>query len=50
MPTKTNKIFHYVDVGDAKQHPYRSNHVKQQILKEEILYLLENYFIEPSKS
>ena len=53
MPTRTNKFFHDVDVGDAKpikQHPYRSNPVKQQILKEEIQYMLQNYFIEPSKS
>ena len=54
VPTRTNKLFlHGVDVGDAKpvkQHPYRSNPVKQQILKEEIKYLLENDFIEPSKS
>ena len=45
-----NKIFHDVDVGDAKpikKHPYRPNPVKQQILKEENKYLLENYFIEP---
>ena len=53
MPTRTNKIFHDVDVGDAKpikRHPYRSSPVKQQILKEEIQYLLENDFTEPSKS
>ena len=39
IPTRTNKTFHDVDVGDAKpikQHPYRSNPVKQQILKEEM--------------
>ena len=49
---RTNKIFHDVDVGDAKpikQHPYRSNPVKQQILKQQIQYLLENDFTEPSK-
>ena len=49
VPTRTNKIFHDVDVDDAKpikQHPYRSNIVKQQILNEEIRYLLENNFIE----
>ena len=42
-----------MDVSDAKpikQHLYRSKTVKQQILKEEIQYLLENDFIEPSKS
>ena len=53
VPTRTNKLFlHGVGVGDAKpikQHPYRSNPVKQQILKKEIKYLLENDFIEPWK-
>ena len=54
VPTRTNNFFHDVDVGDAKpikQHPYRSNPVKQEILKEQIQYpMLENDFIEPSKS
>ena len=54
MSTRTNKIVHDVIVGDAnpnKQHPYRSNPVRQQILREKIQYLLENDFIlEPSKS
>ena len=53
VPTRTNKIFHEADVGDAKpikQHPYRSNPVKQRILKEEIQYVLENNLTEPSKS
>ena len=53
VPTRTNKFFYDVDVGDAKpikQHPYQSNPVKQQILKEEIQCLLEIDFIEPSKS
>ena len=52
LKTRTNKFFHDVDVDDAKpikQHPYRSNPVKQQILKEEMQYLLENDFIEQSK-
>ena len=36
VPTRTYKIFHDVDVLDAKpieQHPYRSIPVKQHILK-----------------
>jgi len=52
-PTQTNVIFHDVDVGDAspiKQHPYRTNPIKQQHMEKEIRYLLENGFIEPSKS
>ena len=53
VPTRTDKIYHDVDVGDAtpvKQHPYRLNPAKQKYLHEEIKYLLENDFIEPSKS
>ena len=49
MPTRTNKIFYDVDAKPITQHPYRSTPVNQQILTEEIQYLLENYFIEPSK-
>ena len=33
-----------------KQHPYRMNPVKQQYLREEVQYLLDNDFIEPSQS
>ena len=33
-----------------KQHPYRMNHMKLQYLREEIQYLLDNDFIEPSQS
>ena len=46
-------MYHDVDVGNAepvKQHPYRLNPSKQKYLKEEIKYLLENDFIEPSNS
>ena len=53
IPTRTNKIYHDVDVGDAtpvKQRPYRLNPAKQKYLHEEIEYLLENDFIEPSRS
>lgn len=53
MPSRTKQIYHDVDVGDAapiKQHPYRLNPRKHQYLKEEIKYLLENDFIEPSSS
>ena len=32
-----------------KKHPYRMNPVKQQYLGEEIQYLLDNDFIEPSQ-
>ena len=33
-----------------KQHPYRMNLMKLQYLREEIRYLLDNDFIEPSQS
>ena len=47
------QIYHNVDVGNAspvKQHPYRLNPTKQKYPKEEIQFLLENDFIEPSHS
>ena len=53
VPSRTDRITHDVDIGDAppiKQHPYRLNPIKQQHLDEEIKYLLENDFIEPSQS
>ena len=53
IPTRNDKIFHDVDTGGSqpmKQHPYRMNPVKQQYLREEIQYLLDNDFIEPSQS
>ena len=33
-----------------KQHPYRMNPVEQQILRDQVQYLLDNDFIEPSQS
>ena len=54
IPSKTEKIYHDVELIDGskpvKQHPYRMNPVKQQILREEVQYLLDNDFIEPSQS
>ena len=53
VPRRTDQIYHDVDIGNAdpiKQHPYRLNPRKQKYLKEEIKYLLENDFIEPSNS
>ena len=53
IPTRTDKIFHDVEIGGSKpvkQHPYRMNPVKQQYLREEIQYLLDNDFVEPSQS
>ena len=54
IPSRTDNIFHDVDINDGskpvKQHPYRMNPVKQQYLMEEVQYLLDNDFIEPSQS
>ena len=53
IPTRTDKIYHDVDVGDSlavKQHPYRLNPIKQKYLHDEVQYLLKHDFIEPSKS
>ena len=53
VPSRTDTIIHDVDVGDAqpiKQHPYRLNPQKDEYLKNEVQYLLDNDFIEPSQS
>ena len=53
IPTRTDKIYHDVIVEDSKpikQHPYRMNLLKQKYLQDEVKYLLENDFIEPSQS
>ena len=51
--TRTVKIYHDVIVEDSKpvkQHPYRMNPLKRKYLQDEVKYLLENDFIEPSQS
>ena len=53
VPTKTNLVYHDVDVNGAtpvKQHPYRVNPIKLEIMRKEIKYMLENDIIEPSDS
>ena len=53
IPTRTDKIYHDVIVEDSKpikQHPYRMNPLKPKYLQDEVKYLLENDFIEPSQS
>ena len=53
IPTRTDKIYHDFIVEDSKpikQHPYRMNPLKQKYLQDEVKYLLENDFIEPSQS
>ena len=44
IPSKTDKIYHDVELIDG------SKPVKQQILRDEVQYLLDNDFIEPSQS
>ena len=54
IPSRTDKIYHDIKLIDGfkpvKQHPYRTNPVKKQILREDFQYLLDNDFIEPSQS
>ena len=53
IPTRTDQIYHDVDIEDSnriKQNPYRINPMKLQYLREEIQFLLDNAFIEPSQS
>ena len=54
IPFKTDKIYHDAELIDGskrvKQHPYRMNPVKQQILRDEVQYFLDKDFIEPSQS
>ena len=33
-----------------QQHPYRMNPIKQQIIRDEVQYMLDYDFIEPSQS
>ena len=53
IPTRTDQIYHDVDIEGSKQikqHPYRMNSMKLQYLREEVYYLLDKDFIEPSQS
>ena len=53
ISTRTDQIYHDVDIEGSKpikQHPYRMNPMKLQYLREEIQYLLDTDFIEPSQS
>ncbi|KAJ8018540.1 hypothetical protein HOLleu_43415 [Holothuria leucospilota] len=52
-PGRTTLVEHDVDVKDSppiKQQPYRMNPMKQEIVKKEIQYMLENNLISPSNS
>ena len=53
IPTRTDQIYHDVEMEGLKpikKHPYRMNPMKLQYLREEVQYLLDNDFIEPSQS
>ena len=54
IPPRTDKIYYDVDIIDGskpvKQHPYRMNPVKQQYLRVEVQYLLDNDFIGHSQN
>ena len=53
VPTRTNLMYHDVDVGEAvpqKQAPYRVCPQKRESFKKEVRYLLENGFAEVSDS
>lgn len=53
VPSCTTVIEHDIDVGNAlpiKQHAYRVNPTKRELLKREITYLLDNNLAEPSFS
>ena len=39
-----------MEVGNAKQHPYRINPLKLEVMSKEVEYMLANDIIEPSKS
>ena len=53
VPGLTQMGCHDVDVGESapvKQHPYRVNHKKREMIEKEIEYMLEKKIIKPSQS
>ncbi len=53
IPSQTTVLQHDIDVGDAqpiKQHPYRLNPKKSELMKTEVKYLRQNNFASPSQS
>lgn len=53
IPSRTSLIEHDVDVGNAapiRQHPYRVNATKREVMRKEVSYLLENDMAKPSNS
>ena len=52
-PTRTDHLFHDVEVRNAtpiKQHPYQVNPLKLEVMRQEIVYMLQNNLIEISDS
>ncbi len=53
VPGRTTVCVHDIDVGDAapiKQHPYRVNPRKREIMQSEVEYMLRHGLAEPSQS
>ena len=53
VPSRTTAIEHDIDVGSArpiKQHPYRVNAVKRDVMKKEVDYLVDNGLATASAS
>lgn len=53
VPSQTTVLSHDIDVGDSKpvkQHPYRVNPKKREVMKSEVTYLVEHGLATPSQS
>lgn len=53
VPSRTTAVCHDIDVGDhppIKQHAYRVNPIKRQVIQDEVKYLLENGLAVQSSS
>ena len=53
VPKQTDITQHDVDVGNAspvKQHPYRVNPLKAEMIRQEVDYMIRHGIIEPSQS
>lgn len=53
VPSQSTVICHDIDVGNSppvKQHTYWVNYQKHEIMREEVRYLLQHGFVQPSQS
>lgn len=53
VPSRTTAAYHDIEVGDhspIKQHAYRLNPTKRELMQSEVKYLLDNGFAVPSNS